>query len=138
MGSRNVSGLNAQGGFSAFRVRLVFRLVKSVPGVTPKPRFGPILDSTVRLNQTHAVSHTICGFRRRHRRIYRSGSIDCTREGILPLGSLPIWGNSESRRRARDSRAPPVEGGADGCDARALSAQPTAMKSLQIYELPLR
>jgi len=44
----------------------------------------------------------------------------------------------ESRRRARDSRAPPVEGGADGCDARALSAQPTAMKSLQIHELPLR
>ena len=43
----------------------------------------------------------------------------------------------ESRRRARDSRAPPVEGGADGCDARALSAQPTAMKSLQIHELPL-
>ena len=37
---------------------------------------------------------------------------------------------------ARDSRAPPVEGGADGCDARALSAQPTAMKSLQIRELP--
>jgi len=43
-----------------------------------------------------------------------------------------------SRRSARDSRAPPVEGGADGCDARALSAQPTAMKSLQIHELPLR
>ena len=28
----------------------------------------------------------------------------------------------KSKRRARDSRAPPVEGGADGCDARALSA----------------
>ena len=28
----------------------------------------------------------------------------------------------ESRRRARDSRAPPVEGGADGCDARFISA----------------
>jgi len=69
LGSRNVSGLNAQEGFSAFRGRLVFRLVKSVPGVTPKPRFGPILDSTVRLNQTYSVSHTICGLcvpRRRH------------------------------------------------------------------------
>ena len=44
----------------------------------------------------------------------------------------------ESRRRARDSRAPPVDVGADGCDARALSAQPTAIKSLQIHELPLR
>jgi len=42
----------------------------------------------------------------------------------------------ESKRRARDSRAPPVEGGADGCDARALSAKPTAVKSLQINELP--
>jgi len=42
----------------------------------------------------------------------------------------------DSRRRARDSRAPPVAGGADGCDARALSAQPTAMKSLRINELP--
>jgi len=27
----------------------------------------------------------------------------------------------ESKRRARDSRALPVEGGADGCKARALS-----------------
>jgi len=26
------------------------------------------------------------------------------------------------KRRARDSRAPPVKGGADGCDARTLSA----------------
>ena len=39
----------------------------------------------------------------------------------------PTWHAKESRRRARDSRAPPVEGGADGCDARALLAQPTAM-----------
>jgi len=38
----------------------------------------------------------------------------------------------EIKRRARDSRAPPVEGGAGGCDARALSAQPTAVKALQI------
>jgi len=30
--------------------------------------------------------------------------------------------HGKSKRRARDSRAPPVEGGADGCDARALSA----------------
>jgi len=28
----------------------------------------------------------------------------------------------ESKRRARNSRAPPVEGVADGCEARALSA----------------
>jgi len=28
----------------------------------------------------------------------------------------------ESKRRARDSRAPHAEGGADGCDGRALSA----------------
>jgi len=40
-----------------------------------------------------------------------------------------------STRRARDSRAP-VKGGADGCDARALSASPTAVKSLHINELP--
>jgi len=34
----------------------------------------------------------------------------------------PVKERNESKRRARDSRAPPVEGGADGCDARALSA----------------
>jgi len=44
--------------------------------------------------------------------------------------------SKESKRRARDSRAPPVEGGADGCDARALSALSTAVKSLQMNELP--
>jgi len=55
-----------------------------------------------------------------------------------PISFLQSRWAKESRRRARDSRAPPVEGGADGCDARALSAQPTAMKSLQIHELPLR
>jgi len=42
----------------------------------------------------------------------------------------------ESKRLAQDSRAPPVEGGADGCDARTLSALPTAVKSIQINELP--
>ena len=53
----------------------------------------------------------------------------------IPISKLTS--PKESRRRARDSRASPVEGGADGCDARALSAQPTAMKSLQLHELPL-
>jgi len=43
----------------------------------------------------------------------------------LTLGVAPILITDigkESTRRARDSRASPVEGGADGCDARALSA----------------
>ena len=37
---------------------------------------------------------------------------------IRPIGKRQ---SKESKRRALDSRAPPVEGGADGCKARALS-----------------
>ena len=45
-GSRHFSGLNPQGGFSDLGQGLVSLVVKSSPGVNPKPRFGPILDST--------------------------------------------------------------------------------------------
>jgi len=70
-----------------------------------------------------------------------TGGLGCCGGGLWGVSCgvfVVAWCPKESRRRARDSRAPPVEGGADGCDARALSAQPTAMKSLQIHELLLR
>ena len=47
MVSRNFPGLNPQGGFSDLGQGLVLIMVKRSPGVHPKPRFGPILDSTV-------------------------------------------------------------------------------------------
>jgi len=41
---------------------------------------------------------------------------------LCTKASPPTLSCKESKRRVRDSRAPPVEGGVDGCDARALSA----------------
>jgi len=46
LGSRNDSGLNAKGGFSELGQGLVLLMGKSLPGVTSKPRFWAILDST--------------------------------------------------------------------------------------------